>query len=544
MNKYLFIALLSILALGTIAHAAVTNPFKIYEGGTGTSTAPAYGQLLIGDSNGNYEFVASSTFGGGGGTTYTGTYPILVTGTVISTVATSSLNLTVGTFLSNNISQWNNNSNYITSAGAPVQSVSNSDSTLTISPTTGTVVASLNLVNPNTWSGAQTFNNITINGTCTGSGCANVSNYFSNSGNLTTLSTGYQLSVPTNGWFSEGSQLLAYAFSTNQDTIFGLGAGGQNATTSATVNSITAFGWQAGSALTTGQFVTAVGAKALIKATGSYNTSVGYASQQNLTSGTANTAVGYVSGNSGTGNNAFGFQALQNVTGSQNIGIGYQAGNAISSGSDNIAIGHNVNVLSATLNQQLNIGNIIYGTGLYNGSSLSSYPTANGNIGIGTTTPLAKLSVHMNTGDTDAYSFLIATSSATATTSAYQIDKNGNHLIQNGAGLDIGNNFTPTGSNLTVAGNVGVSTTSPSAVLSIAGLAGGTKPLFMLSTSTSLYATTTAFEIDNNGQVIVNNSIPYYGTGANTAIVCYMSNGALGHITITSLLASGSCVGN
>lgn len=41
-------------------------------------------------------------------------------------------------------------------AGA-VTSVSNSDTTLTISPTTGAVVASLNLAKANSWSGAQTF---------------------------------------------------------------------------------------------------------------------------------------------------------------------------------------------------------------------------------------------------------------------------------------------------------------------------------------------------------------------------------------------------
>src|SRR3989338_7670147 len=39
-----------------------------------------------------------------------------------------------------------------------VGSVSNSDGTLTISPTTGNVVASLNLANANTWTGGQTFN--------------------------------------------------------------------------------------------------------------------------------------------------------------------------------------------------------------------------------------------------------------------------------------------------------------------------------------------------------------------------------------------------
>ncbi len=40
---------------------------------------------------------------------------------------------------------------------SPVTSVSNSDTTLTISPTTGAVVASLNLAKANTWTGAPTF---------------------------------------------------------------------------------------------------------------------------------------------------------------------------------------------------------------------------------------------------------------------------------------------------------------------------------------------------------------------------------------------------
>jgi len=41
--------------------------------------------------------------------------------------------------------------------GGAVTSVSNSDGTLTISPTTGSVVGSLNLAHNNTWSGTQTF---------------------------------------------------------------------------------------------------------------------------------------------------------------------------------------------------------------------------------------------------------------------------------------------------------------------------------------------------------------------------------------------------
>lgn len=49
----------------------------------------------------------------------------------------------------------------VSGGGAAVTSVSNSDSTLTISPTSGAVVASLNLAHANTWSVLQNFTNAT-----------------------------------------------------------------------------------------------------------------------------------------------------------------------------------------------------------------------------------------------------------------------------------------------------------------------------------------------------------------------------------------------
>jgi hypothetical protein len=58
------------------------------------------------------------------------------------------------------------------SGSGAVSSVSNSDGSLTISPTTGAVVASLNLANANTWTALQTFANFTSTGTVTLSGLA------------------------------------------------------------------------------------------------------------------------------------------------------------------------------------------------------------------------------------------------------------------------------------------------------------------------------------------------------------------------------------
>ena len=51
------------------------------------------------------------------------------------------------------------------SGGGAVTSVANSDGTLTISPTTGSVVGSLNLAHVNTWTGAQTYTQpVTVQG--------------------------------------------------------------------------------------------------------------------------------------------------------------------------------------------------------------------------------------------------------------------------------------------------------------------------------------------------------------------------------------------
>jgi hypothetical protein len=49
-----------------------------------------------------------------------------------------------------------------TAGGGGVSSVTNSDGSLSISPTTGAVIASLNLAHANTWTGTQTFGNIAI----------------------------------------------------------------------------------------------------------------------------------------------------------------------------------------------------------------------------------------------------------------------------------------------------------------------------------------------------------------------------------------------
>lgn len=150
--------------------------YVVPQGGTGQSTLPA-SQLLTGNGANAIYGTATTTASCSGsascspftvlgsmpitisataGTTYTGTYPISVTGSVISTVATSSLGLTTASFASPNISQWTNNSGYLTAN----QSITLSGD-ITGSGATS-IATTLATVNSNV--GTFTYPSITVNG--------------------------------------------------------------------------------------------------------------------------------------------------------------------------------------------------------------------------------------------------------------------------------------------------------------------------------------------------------------------------------------------
>jgi lysophospholipase L1-like esterase len=137
--------------------------------------------------------------------------------------------------------------------------------------------------------------------------------------------------------------------------------------------------------------------------TGSWNVAIGYQAMGNSNSTSSRaTVVGYQAGyqtSSSTDNVFFGHRAGYGVTtGSDNIIIGAATSSPsiqnLTTGSQNILIGNNVSLPSATASGQLNIGNILYGTGITGtGSTLSA-----GNVGIGTTSPWKKLSVSGGVG--------------------------------------------------------------------------------------------------------------------------------------------------
>ena len=138
------------------------------------------------------------------------------------------------------------------------------------------------------------------------------------------------------------------------------------------------------------------------------------------TSGFLNTLLGAKAGyntTTGIGNTVLGsYTGLSLATGNFNTLLGYYAGNNITTGSNNVIIGQNLEAPSATASNQLNIGNLLFGTGLDGtGTTLAS-----GNIGIGTTTPLAKLAV---TNSSSAPSFLVEDQANDST--PFVIDSNG-----------------------------------------------------------------------------------------------------------------------
>lgn len=109
-----------------------------------------------------------------------------------------------------------------------------------------------------------------------------------------------------------------------------------------------------------------------------------------------------------------------------------------------------------------------------------------------------------------ASSLLLSQISAPSDTSNRLYNTGGNlywagNLIGGGS---VGN-WTLSGNNVyRNSGSVGLGTTSPWANFSIAGSAGGTSPLFAISSSTASYSTSTAFIVDSQGRVGIGTNSP------------------------------------
>ena len=284
-----------------------------------------------------------------------------------------------------------------------------------------TTPSSVSLSAVNTWSALQLFQ---ANASTTGLSVYGPA-YFGATATSSFNSIG-QLNLADNGASTSTFMTLGgMQFLSGSTTINIPGFGGANlflGTNSGVANTAgfwnTGMGYGALQANTTGGLNTAVGTLALAQNTnGAGNTALGLSTLYNGTSTYYSTAIGSGAGNGGAlysavGGTYIGYSAGNVIrTGSDyNTLIGYRAGaglttgsnnlilstasssasvNNITTGSQNILVGNNIGLPSSTGSGQLNIGNMIYGTGIFGvGQTVSA-----GNIGIGTSTPYSKFTV-------------------------------------------------------------------------------------------------------------------------------------------------------
>lgn len=205
---------------------------------------------------------------------------------------------------------------------------------------------------------------------------------------------------------------------------------GSTATQTYEASNNTAVGYATLPVNTTGYSNAALGATALnANTTGYYNVAVGPSALINNTSGSTNIGIGgaaLANNTTGAGNVGIGYGALLNIsTTSGNTALGYQAARYIADDStanqytaNSTYIGYNTKASAVGVTNENVFGYNATGNGSNSvtlGNSSITKTILQGNVGIGTTTPFAKLSV-MNTLGGSGALFLVGSSTSGAGT--------------------------------------------------------------------------------------------------------------------------------
>jgi hypothetical protein len=273
------------------------------------------------------------------------------------------------------------------------------------------------------------------------------------------------------------------------DSIFVGYEAGLNDDASANLN--VGVGYQALRANTTGANNSAHGYRALYSnTTGANNTATGLNALYSNTTGINNTATGLLAlrfNTTGTGNAALGYAALyENTTGGSNTAIGREAGRFIADGttantstSNSVFLGYNTKALADSQTNQIVIGDTAVGLGSNTailGNSSITKTQLQGNVGIGTASPVGKLEVQ--TVDANRYirfkapngeeRFQFYTGGTGNYASQFMYDADGTtRNVQIAAG----------GTSYFNGGNVGIGNTNPQNKLDIVGSLGRGAPV-------------------------------------------------------------------